>query len=175
MFGEVCARERNVTYRNHEVCSPYFYTWKEEKDYPWDYSETSWDNVVVARGTRGDHVNATSVTAQGDDYLDDHGMPESNNALLNGNAYHTPDHSRYSGLSVIDFPMHWNFRSTSEAWGVRGGDKLYNDATYNVTYVDSHDYAPDGAPENQRFAGSQSTWASNLDLMFTFRGIPCIY
>lgn len=175
MFGEVCARERNVTYRNHEVCSPYFYTWKEEKDYRWDYSETSWDNVVVERGTRGDHVNATSVTAQGDDYLDDSGMPESNNALLNGNAYHTPDHSRYSGLSVIDFPMHWNFCSTSEAWGVRGGDKLYNDATYNVTYVDSHDYAPDGAPENQRFAGSQSTWASNLDLMFTFRGIPCIY
>ena len=54
-------------------------------------------------------------------------------------------------------------------------DKYYNDATFNVTYVDSHDYAPDGAPENQRFAGSQDTWAENLNLMFTFRGIPTIY
>lgn len=175
MFGEVCARDRNVTYRNHENCSPYFYTWKESKEYEWDYSETSWDEVEVPKGQRGSHVNAASVTQQGNDYLDDNGMPTSRNALLDGNKYHAPDHTRYSGLSVIDFPMHWNFRSTNEAWGVRYGDNLYNDATYNVTYVDSHDYAPDGAPESQRFAGSQQTWASNLNLMFTFRGIPCIY
>ena len=43
------------------------------------------------------------------------------------------------------------------------GDKWYNDATWNVTYVDSHDYAPDQAPSNQRFAGSQDTWAENLE------------
>ena len=55
------------------------------------------------------------------------------------------------------------------------GDNLYNDATYNVVYVDSHDYAPDGAPESTRFDQSQDTWAENLSLMFTFRGIPCIY
>ena len=175
MYGEVCARERNVTYRNHENCSPYYYTWKESKEYAWDDSETSWNNIVVMEGQKGNHTNITSVDAQGVADQDDSGMPTSNNAFLNGNDYRTPDRSEYSGLSVIDFPMHWNFRSAAEAWGVKYGDNLYNDATYNVVYVDSHDYAPDGAPESTRFDQSQDTWAENLSLMFTFRGIPCIY
>ncbi|MBQ5750214.1 MAG: starch-binding protein [Bacteroidaceae bacterium] len=175
MYGEVCARERNVTYRNHENCSPYFYTWKESKSYAWDESETSWNGIVVREGSKGSHTNITSVDAQGVDYQDDNGMPESTNAFLNGNAYHTPDYSRYSGLSVIDFPMHWNFRTATEAFSVKYGDKYYNDATYNVVYVDSHDYAPDGAPEGTRFNQNEDVWAENLSLMFTFRGIPCIY
>ncbi|MBQ7941680.1 MAG: starch-binding protein [Muribaculaceae bacterium] len=175
MYGEVCARERNVTYRNHENCSPYYYTWKESKDYAWDTSETSWNGIVVMEGSKGNHTNIISTDAQGTDDQDDSGMPESSNALLNGNTYHTPDYSNYSGLSVIDFPMHWNFRTAAEAFSVKYGDKYYNDATYNVVYVDSHDYAPDGAPESTRFNQSQSTWAENLSLMFTFRGIPCIY
>ena len=175
MYGEVCARERNVTYRNHENCSPYYYTWKESKNYAWDDSETSWNGIVVMEGQKGAHTNITSVDAQGVDDQDDSGMPTSTNALLNGNNYHAPDYSKYSGFSVIDFPMHWNFRSAAEAWGVKYGDNLYNDATYNVVYVDSHDYAPDGAPESTRFNQSQDTWAENLSLMFTFRGIPCVY
>ena len=175
MYGEVCARERNVTYRNHENCSPYFYTLKETKNYAWDESETSWNGIVVKEGSKGSHTNITSVDAQGVDYQDDYGMPTSSNAFLNGNSYHTPDHSKHSNFSVIDFPMHWNFRSAAEAWSVKGGDNLYNDATYNVVYVDSHDYAPDGAPESTRFNQSQDTWAENLSLMFTFRGIPCVY
>ena len=175
MYGEVCARERNVTYRNHENCSPYFYTWKESKNYAWDESETSWNGIIVKEGSKGSHTNITSVDAQGVDYQDDSGMPTSSNAFLNGNSYHTPDHSKHSNFSVIDFPMHWNFRSAAEAWSVKGGDNLYNDATYNVVYVDSHDYAPDGAPESTRFNQSQDTWAENLSLMFTFRGIPCVY
>ena len=175
MYGEVCARERNVTYRNHENCSPYYYTWKETRDYAWDTSETSWNGIVVMEGSKGNHTNITSVDAQGKDDMDDSSLPNSNNAFLNGNNYHTPDYSNYSGLSVIDFPMHWNFRTAAEAFGVKYGDKYYNDATYNVVYVDSHDYAPDGAPEGQRFNQSQDTWAENLSLMFTFRGIPCIF
>ena len=175
IYGEVCARERNVTYRNHENCSPYFYTWKESKEYAWDYSETSWNGIVVREGHKGNHTNITSVDAQGVDYQDDNGMPESTNAFLNGNSYHTPDYSRYSGMSVIDFPMHWNFRTATEAFSVKYGDKYYNDATYNVVYVDSHDYAPDGAPESTRFNQNEDVWAENLSLMFTFRGIPCIY
>lgn len=175
MYGEVCARDRNVTYRNHENCSPYFYTWKETKNYAWDESETSWNGIVVKEGSKGSHTNITSVDAQGVDYQDDYGMPTSSNAFLNGNSYHTPDHSKHSNFSVIDFPMHWNFRSAAEAWSVKGGDNLYNDATYNLVYVDSHDYAPDGAPESTRFNQSQDTWAENLSLMFTFRGIPCVY
>ncbi|MQN83244.1 starch-binding protein [Segatella copri] len=48
----------------------------------------------------------------------------------------------------------------------------YNDATYNVVYVDSHDYGPGSG---SRFGGSDAQWAENLSLMFTFRGIPCLY
>ncbi|MEE1095539.1 MAG: alpha-amylase family glycosyl hydrolase [Paludibacteraceae bacterium] len=175
MYAEVCARERNVVYRNHENCSPFYYTWKESKNYAWDNSETSWDNIVVMEGGKGNHTNILSVDQQGKDDMDDQSLPNSNNAFLNGNAYHTPDYSKNSQLSVIDFPMHWNFRSASEAFAVKYGDKYYNDATWNVVYVDSHDYAPDGAPEGTRFNQDQSTWAENLALMFTFRGIPCVY
>ena len=175
MYGEVCARARNVVYLNHENCSPFFYTWKETKDYPWDYSETSWNGMVVMEGEKGNHVNILSQDRQGVDYNGDSNLPNSNNAFLDGNAYHTPDHTMYSGLSVIDFPMHWNFRTAAEAYSVKYGDKYYNDATYNVVYVDSHDYAPNGAPESERFNQPQDVWAENLSLMFTFRGIPCIY
>ena len=175
MYAEVCARERNVVYRNHENCSPFYYTWKESKNYAWDTSETSWNNIVVMEGQKGDHTNINSTDQQGKDDMDDSSLPNSNNAFLNGNTYHTPDYSKNSQLSVIDFPMHWNFRTAGEAFGVKYGDKYYNDATWNVVYVDSHDYAPDGAPEGTRFNQSEETWAENLALMFTFRGIPCIY
>ena len=176
MFAEVCARDRNVTYRNHDNLSPYFYTWKEKKNYAWDTSEISWNDILVKEGEKGNHTNVTSVNQHAADndgqYSDGR---TSQNALLNGNNYHEPDYSQNSGLSIIDFPMHWNFRTASEAFGVKYGDKYYNDATWNVTYVDSHDYAPDGAPEGTRFDQSEDTWAENLALMFTFRGIPCVY
>ena len=175
MYAEVCARERNVVYRNHENCSPFYYTWKESKNYAWDTSETSWNNIVVMEGQKGNHTNIISTDQQGKDDNDDSSLPNSNNAFLQGNNYHTPDYSKNSQLSVIDFPMHWNFRTAGEAFGVKYGDKYYNDATWNVVYVDSHDYAPDGAPESTRFDQSEDTWAENLALMFTFRGIPCIY
>ena len=176
MFAEVCSRDRNVTYRGQDRLSPYFYTWTEKKNYTWDDSETSWNNVVVMEGAKGSHTNVTAVDQHAKDYVGQYSDGRtSQNALLSGNNYHTPDYSQYSGLSVIDFPMHWNFRSAAEAWGVKGNDNRYNDATWNVTYVDSHDYAPDGAPEGTRFDQDQSTWAENLSLMFTFRGIPCVY
>ena len=175
MYGEVCARARDVTYRNQKNLSPYYYTWKETKNYAWDTSETSWDNIVVMEGGKGEHTNVASVDASAVDDSGDSNLPNSNNVFLEGNDYHTPDYSQWSGFSVIDFPMHWNFCSANEAWGVKSGDKYYNDASYNVVYVDSHDYAPDGAPESQRFAQPQDTWAENLSLMYTFRGIPCVY
>ena len=94
--------------------------------------------------------------------------------MLNGNEYHKPDWSKRSGLDQIDFPMHWAFKDAGEAFNtaVNTNDPDFNDATFNVTYVDSHDYAPDNAPEGQRFAGN---WPDKLNLLFTFRGIPCIY
>lgn len=184
MYGEVCARSMEVIYRGENYnCSPCYYTWKESKDYDWDMNPDSWDSVVaIPTPTEGSHdyktvsghTNWESVQQSG---IDDSGhagsiLRHSKNAKLNGNEYHTPDYSDFSGLNVIDFAMHWNFNSAQGAYGVHTQDDLYNDATYNVVYVDSHDYAPDS---NYRFSGSQDTWAENLSLMFTFRGIPCIY
>ncbi|MDE7179775.1 MAG: starch-binding protein [Muribaculaceae bacterium] len=175
MFGEVCARAEEVIYRDGDYnCSPCFYTWKEEKDYPWDYSETSWDNYVVMEGETGEHVNAKSVLQQGEDYTGKSKIRHSNNAWLNGNEYHTPDYTDNSGFNVIDFPMHWRFHNAENAFGVRSQDDYYNDATWNVVYVDGHDYGPNGW-DTKSFGGSLNQWAENLSLMFTFRGIPCIW
>ncbi|MDE6558936.1 MAG: starch-binding protein, partial [Muribaculaceae bacterium] len=184
MYGEVCARSMEVIYRGDNYnCSPCYYTWKESKDYAWDMDPKSWDSVVAIPTkdeqsqdyfTVSGHTNWDSVLKSA---ADDKGhsasiLRHSTNHKLNGNEYHTPDYSAHSGLNVIDFAMHWNFNSALGAYGVHSQDDLYNDATYNVVYVDSHDYAPDS---NYRFMGSQETWAENLSLMFTFRGIPCIY
>ncbi len=175
MFGEVCARSQQVIYRDENLdCSPCWYTWKEDKDYPWTYDATTWDNLTVMEGEYGDQTNMNSTRQQGKDYMGKTNLPHSDNAFLNGNKYHTPDYSEYSGFSVIDFAMHRRFASAQNAYGVRTEDYLYNDASYNVVYVDSHDYAPESA-EFVRFDGDQSTWAENLSLMFSFRGIPCLY
>ncbi|MBQ3543804.1 MAG: Ig-like domain-containing protein [Lachnospiraceae bacterium] len=166
MFGEVCTRDNgNYWYRQSPSMSTPFYTWKESVDYPW--SDTDWEvNYDSAIQCTLDNADASTIANQ----------PTSTNAHLNGNEYHTPDYSEFSGLNVIDFPMHWSFKTAENAFNVaKNGDKYYNDATWNVTYVDSHDYAPDGAPEGERFNQDQSVWAENLSLMFTFRGIPCIY
>ncbi len=160
IFGEVATRYRQIWNNNIPAISTPFFTWKEEKSYSW--------------GSRT--VNEASVYQNWQDNSTVNNEQQEDNHWLYGNDYHMPDWSKRSGLDVIDFPMHWNFNNALDAWNVaRGGDSYYSDPTFNVTYVDSHDYAPDGAPESQRFAGSQSTWAENLSLMFTFRGIPCIY
>lgn len=180
MFGEVCARANDVTYRNLMNMSPYYYTWKESTNYAWDESEASWISTSANEHQNCD-VHTNHVSCQQQDAADGHDVnsstPTSQNAFLNGNNdYHTPDYSRHSNFNVIDFTTHWNFCTASGAWGTmsEGNDKYYNDASWNVVYVDSHDYAPDCC-QSTRFTGSQDTWAENLSLMFTFRGIPCIY
>lgn len=178
MFTEVCARYTQIWYREQPALSVPFYTWKESKDYAWDDNPSSWDGQAVFESTPFTHTNQLSCLEQ---YADNGtgsigAQPVSDNVFLRGNAYHSPDYSRYSGLSVIDFPMHHNFKDIGGAWGIaQSGDKYYNDASFNVVYVDSHDYAPNGAPEDQRFAQGTDAWAENLSLMFTFRGIPCLY
>ena len=159
MFGEVCTRVREVWNRGQPCDSAPFYTWKESKTYAW--------------GDRA--TNEASTLANWNDNVTTSGQPTSNNAKLNGVNYHTPDYSKSSRVGVIDFPMHWNFQHASDAYNVAvGGDQYYNDATYNVTYVDSHDYGPDGQ-EKIRYNEGTNAWKENLSLIFTFRGIPCLY
>ncbi len=169
MFGEICTRFTSVWYRGHaEESSPY-YTWKESNP-KWAQS-WSW-------GTSDADIN-NNMNLTFDHYLaedDPNTQPTSDNAFLNGITYHNPDTSMASGMNAIDFQMHRLFGNAKSAFGIaKSGDKYYNDATYNVMYVDSHDYSPEQPDERSRFAGGTQTWAEDLDLMFTFRGIPCLY
>ena len=168
MFGEICCRYSQVWYRDHASESAPFYTWDE----PDDTFTSKWQT-----GTDADSVNTNmNLTlehwAKYDSTSD---QPTSTNAFLSGNEYHTPDYSQNSGMGAIDFLMHWQFDSASSAFGsALAEDKYFNDSTWNVVYVDSHDYAPD-RNQTERFTGGTQTWAENMCLMFTFRGIPCLY
>lgn len=168
MFGEVCCRYSQVWYREHAGESCQFYTW-DESDSSWA-DKWSWETDPQSISDNMDltleHWNKyDSVSNQ----------PTSNNAFLNGITYHTPDYSKSSGMGAIDFQMHWCFNSAQGAFGIgKESDQYYNDSTWNVVYVESHDYSPDNGQAN-RFAGGTQTWAENLNLMFTFRGIPCLY
>lgn len=163
MFGEACVRRNEVWNAGIPPISVPFYTWKESSDYGWDSSET----VDAAKN------NEALVAKHYQDNLNTGSQPTSDNAFLQGNNYHEPDRSKSSGLDMIDFYMHWQFKSAGDAFSAaKQEDSYFNDSTWNVMYVDSHDYGPDSF---NRYEGSQAAWAENLDLIFTFRGIPCIY
>ncbi|MCQ4022525.1 MULTISPECIES: alpha-amylase family glycosyl hydrolase [unclassified Ruminococcus] len=167
MFGEACTRYTDVWYRGLVSESAPFYTWDEQDDTylsKWNYTGTDPDTVGANMNLTLDHWI---------DNFEPSEQPTSKNAFLNGNDYHEPDYSQASGMSVIDFPMHWNFGNVGSAFKVaKEGDKYYNDATWNVVYVDSHDYGPG---TDKRYNGGTDAWAENLSFMFTFRGIPCLY
>ena len=167
MFGEACTRHTDVWYRGLASESAPFYTWDEADNSfldRWIYSGSDPDTVANNLDLTLDHWIENYDPAE---------QPTSDNAFLNGNEYHKPNYSQASGMSVIDFPMHWNFGNVGGAFGVaKSGDKYYNDATWNVVYVDSHDYGPGN---DTRYNGGTDAWAENLSFMFTFRGIPCLY
>ncbi|MGW4704454.1 carbohydrate binding domain-containing protein [Streptomyces sp. NPDC004285] len=156
VFGEVAAFVNDKWNRGSVNHSAQFYTWKERKEYDADDTRAALEMYAYEqqRGT-GD-------------------QPTSTNAFLEGNSYHAPDHSRFSGMNVIDMRMHMNFGDAQNAFSNgKDSDDSYNDATYNVVYVDSHDYGPNKSSE--RYAGGTDAWAENMSLMWTFRGIPTLY
>ncbi|MBQ2943088.1 MAG: starch-binding protein [Ruminococcus sp.] len=169
MFGEICTRYTQVWYRDHAEESTPYYTWAE--------SNSKWAKAWSMDTTREAINNNMNLVF--DHYREEdsvHDEPTSQNAFLNGITYRTPDTSRASGMTAIDFQMHRMFGNARNAYGIAlSSDKYYNDATWNVMYVDSHDYAPEQPQESTRFSGGTQAWAENLSLMFTFRGIPCVY
>ena len=174
MFGEICTRYTSIWYRGHAEESTPYYTWKE--------SNSKWADQWSWGTSKEDINNNMNLVLQHyleEDYFEkdlNSIMPKSDNAFLNGIEYHTPDRSMASGMEAIDFQMHRMFGDAKNACNfAKNNDQYYNDATYNVMYVDSHDYSPEGPNEFTRFEGGTQTWAENLDLMFTFRGIPCVY
>ncbi|MET0424701.1 MAG: alpha-amylase family glycosyl hydrolase [Actinoplanes sp.] len=156
VFGEVAAFVNDKWNRGSVNHSAQFYTWKERRTY-------SDDDVKAAR-EQFDYENGQGTGNQ----------PTSGNAFLTGNSYHAPDHSRFSGMNIIDMRMHMNFGDASNAFhNGKDSDDSTNDATYNAVYVDSHDYGPNKS--STRYAGGTAAWAENMALMWTFRGIPTLY
>lgn len=164
IFGEVCARYHGAFNEGGASDSCFFYTWNEtDGSYTNNWSTTDWKS------------NYNTAIAHYQKYQTRDVSYSSNNAYLNGVTYHTPDYSQANGTGVIDFPMHWAFYTANEAYNTAlGEDQYYNDSTWNVVYVDSHDYSPDRC-QTVRYNGGEQAWAENMSLMFTFRGIPCIY
>ncbi len=168
MFGEICCRYSQVWYREHAGESVPFYTW-DESDSSW---ASRWSNNTDAASVKSNMQLTLDHWQQYDSVSN---QPTSTNAFLSGLTYHTPDYSKSSGMGAIDFQMHWQFDTASSAFGIATAeDQYFNDSTWNVVYVESHDYSPDQG-QTVRFTGGTQTWAENLDLMFTFRGIPCLY
>ncbi len=156
VFGEVAAFVNDKWNRGSVNHSAQFFTWKERKEYSADDEKAALEMY--------DYEQQQGTAAQ----------PVSDNAFLRGNAYHAPDRSRFSGMNVIDMRMHMNFGDANNAFhNGKDSDDSYHDATYNVVYVDSHDYGPNKSSE--RYTGGTDAWAENMSLMWTFRGIPTLY
>ncbi|MFF7535272.1 carbohydrate binding domain-containing protein [Streptomyces bobili] len=156
VFGEVAAFVNDKWNRGSVNHSAQFYTWKERKEY------------------NADDAKAALEMYDYEQQLGTGNQPTSTNAVLQGNSYHTPDHSKFSGMNIIDMRMHMNFGDARNAFhNGKDSDDSTNDATYNVVYVDSHDYGPNKSSE--RYTGGTDAWAENMSLMWTFRGIPTLY
>ncbi|MEV6015119.1 MULTISPECIES: carbohydrate binding domain-containing protein [unclassified Streptomyces] len=156
VFGEVGAFVNDKWNRGSVNHSAQFYTWKERKDYSAD-DETA----AIEQYTYEEQLGTGN-------------QPTSTNAFLSGNSYHTPDRSQFSGMNIIDMRMHMNFGDAQNAYNNgKDSDDSVNDATYNVVYVDSHDYGPNKS--STRYSGGTDAWAENMSLMWTFRGIPTLY
>ncbi|WP_203697068.1 alpha-amylase family glycosyl hydrolase, partial [Catellatospora coxensis] len=156
VFGEVAAFVNDKWNRGSVNHSAQFFTWKERASY-------SADDATAAI----EQFNYENNLGTGN-------QPTSTNAFLQGNVYHAPDRTQFSGMNIIDMRMHMNFGDAPNAfYNGKDSDDSVNDATYNVVYVDSHDYGPNKS--STRYAGGTDTWAENMSLMWTFRGVPTLY
>ncbi len=85
-----------------------------------------------------------------------------------------------SGFSVLDFSLFSTFRDNLSQGRFSGlsaifdRDPLYGDATKLVTFLDNHDVGPQN-DWKFRFNGSDTALASALNLLWTVRGIPCLF
>ncbi len=85
-----------------------------------------------------------------------------------------------SGFSVLDFGLFSTFRDTISRGTFAGTaqilsmDWIYGDPTTLVTFLQNHDVGPDN-DFRFRFKGSQAAAAAAYNLLWTARGIPCLY
>ncbi|MDY6992161.1 MAG: alpha-amylase family glycosyl hydrolase [Pseudomonadota bacterium] len=97
-----------------------------------------------------------------------------------GNNKQDPNSGGDSGLSVLDFSLFSTFRDNlshgrfSGIGGILNMDWVYGDATKLVTFLQNHDVGPDN-DFKYRFKGDQWMAAVAYNLLWTIRGIPCLY
>ncbi len=97
-----------------------------------------------------------------------------------GNDRRDPNSGGDSGFAVLDFSLFSTFRdnvsrgSYGGIGGIVGMDWVYGDATRLVTFLQNHDVGPDN-DFRFRFRGDQWMAAAAYNLLWTIRGIPCLY
>ena len=85
-----------------------------------------------------------------------------------------------SGFSVLDFSLFSTFRDNvtrgnySQVGEILSMDWIYGDATQLVTFFQNHDVGPDN-DFRFRFGGEMWHAAITYNLLWTIRGIPCLY
>ena len=97
-----------------------------------------------------------------------------------GNDPRDPSSGGDSGFPQLDFGLFSTFRDTVSK-GSYGGtaqilsmDWIYGDVTQLVTFLQNHDVGPDN-DFKYRFKGDQWMAAAAYNLIWTARGIPCLY
>ncbi|KAF1081762.1 MAG: Alpha-amylase precursor [Candidatus Rifleibacterium amylolyticum] len=91
-----------------------------------------------------------------------------------------PNSGGNSGFSVLDFSLFSTFRDNlsrgvfNGIGGVLANDWIYGDATSLVTFLQNHDVGPDN-DFKYRFQGDDWMAAVAYNMLWTIRGIPCLY
>jgi glycosidase len=91
-----------------------------------------------------------------------------------------PNSGGDSGFAVLDFGLFSSFRDNVSR-GTFGGmaqamsmDWIYGDPTTLITFLQNHDVGPDN-DFKYRFKGEQWMAAAAYNVLWTVRGIPCLY
>lgn len=133
----------------------------------------------VANFVMNPHDKASPLREQNYTWDNSHNDCSSDNHWMNGNNYRTPDYSHKAPdastpyhVGVLNMVAHNSFcNGAGSGYGAAcGSSHMFNDATFNVWYADSHDYGPNKG--ETRYQGNfKEIWS----MMFTFRGIPVVY
>jgi len=97
-----------------------------------------------------------------------------------GHDPHDPDSGGDSGFPQLDFGLFSTFRDNLSRGSFEGVarvlemDWIYGNATALVTFLQNHDVGPDN-DFRFRFKGEQWMAAAAYNLLWTVRGIPCLY
>ncbi len=99
---------------------------------------------------------------------------------INPHAYTWRPDGSPSDLAIIDFFAMATFHLFERGDAMSGVmaaaryDHLYSDPSYNVTFLDNHDFGPNN-DWNRRFGNDAHNLTAAMNFMFTWRGIPSVY